>query len=182
MPDKQYWKDRYKQTWADSEKKEKYVVDRLKSDTGLEAVVVGFGAGSTEYIRGAAVDHGYEKGDADLQIVGTNHYLEVTGPFSSRVSRADPLWIRPDKIENAKNNLHRHTTFLIHVLASTGEMRVIALDASFMKLFDRGEFKVVSPSIRGSVETYIEVPAGHAVVWQWNNFCEHIIGSPGIGQ
>lgn len=108
-----YWKDRYQGTWDRSAQREAKLAEYLEQKTGLQIESSGLGAQSTEYIPGSAAKNGFEKGDADLHVVGTNVYIEVTGPLEKNVGPERPLWFRPDKIKNAINGLARgHVTFL----------------------------------------------------------------------
>ena len=176
MSDDNYWKDRYKDFWGAGADKEKAVAKRVEDDTGLKVELVGFGAGSSEYLPGKASSHDHEKGSADLHVVGTNVYLEVTGPFSKFVKEAEPIWVRPDKIENAKTHASQNKTVVVHVLASNGLMRVISLNEDFLARYDQGEFPVVEPTIRGTKETYISIPANHEVVRTWSDFVGYLAG------
>ena len=95
--DENYWKDAYKNTWDESSKREKRLMTYLEKLTGVMCSESGLGAGSSEYISGSAARNGYQKGDADFLIEGTNIYIEVTGPLVKTVQPSAPLWFRPDK-------------------------------------------------------------------------------------
>lgn len=69
-----YWKDRYQGTWDRSAQREAKLAEYLEQKTGLQIESSGLGAQSTEYIPGSAAKNGFEKGDADLHVVGTNVY------------------------------------------------------------------------------------------------------------
>ena len=174
MPDFNYWKDRYQQQWPDAAKKEQYVIEQIRRDTGLEVLTVGFGAGSSQYLAGPAAEHQHEKGAADLRVAETNVYLEVTGPFSKSVPREAPLWVRPDKLEHARRRLDAQKTIVVHVLAGTGELRVISLNDYFFERLDAGEFATVQPTIRGTTEQFIAIPAAHSVVRPWSRLVDFL--------
>lgn len=118
--------------------------------------IVGFGAGSNAFLSGTAASHGHVKGDADLIVEGTNISLEVTGPLKP-VAVDAPLWLRPDKIQNAKAKLGTNDTWVIHCIESK-TIRVFRLDSPFIKRYERGVFPVVFPTIRGVRETYVAIP------------------------
>lgn len=152
-----FWKDAYKDTWAQSSDRENWMIEFIKRETGKTAVDSGLGAGTDTYINGSAKTNGYEKVDADLHILGTNIYVEVTGPLKKSVPEAAPLWFRPDKLNNAIKNREIHDTFLAHHCPSTNRWRIIHVDARFIDRCYNREFKVVNPIIRGNRERYVEI-------------------------
>lgn len=157
--DTDYWKRRYRGlSWETASDKEKKVAASIKDLTGKDVVPVGLGACSSEYLAGAAQSHGHELGGADLHVVGTNLYIEVTGPQQETVTERDPLWLRPDKIANAKAHPERET-WVVHWLQRSGLLRVIRLDQDFFGLVSEGVLKILTISIRGTRETYLEIPA-----------------------
>lgn len=83
--DENYWKDRYQSTWDRSTQREAVLAEYLERKTGRQVEPCGLGAESTAYIAGSASKNGFEKGDADLHVVGTNVYIEVTGPLEGNV-------------------------------------------------------------------------------------------------
>lgn len=153
-----YWKDAYRDTWADSSKREKRLMDHLEKLAGVKCVESGLGAGSSEYISGSAARNGYQKGDADFWIEGTNVYIEVTGPLMKTVKSSAALWFRPDKLNNAIKNSD-HDVFLAHHCMSADLWRVIHIDREFKQRFREYQFKVVTPYIRGRRERYVEIEA-----------------------
>lgn len=163
--DSNYWKNAYKGTWAASSKRELYMAQWIKDNTGLEVEVTGLGAGTNAFISGSASENGYDKGDADLHIKNTNIYIEVTGPLSKTVSSNRPLWFRPDKFNNAVKNARRgHDTFFVHHCPSEDLWRVIHIDGELIARLYRHEFITVSPIINGRKEVYVEVPASDCCV------------------
>ena len=158
-----YWKEKYQHTWEQSSQREKLVAEKVKLYTDHEVAMVGLGAGSTEFIDGSAADNGVDKGDADLRVAGTNIFLEVTGPLSVTDS-TKPLWVRPDKIENARASIGKEI-WIVHCCGD--RMRVTCLDDGFFKALNSGEFKTVEPTIRGVRERFVEIPAHHPSVKSW---------------
>lgn len=152
-----FWKNAYKDTWNKASEREKQLANLIYRKTGKKVIPYGLGAETDEFIHGSAEDNGLKKGDADLNIEGTNIFLEVTGPLSNFVKSNKPLWFRPDKIENAKINIYSHDTFLVHNCPSENLWRVIHINSDFVRRFDAGEFQIVTPKIRGNTEKYIEI-------------------------
>lgn len=168
MSDPNYWKRRYSgDSWSIASQREQDIINRINQETGLVVVPNGLGATSTDFLPGSAQSQGFERGGADLKIEQTSIYLEVTGPQSRAVDEHAPLWIRPDKIQNARMHLNDHEVWVIHWLQRNGLLRVIQLDDAFFKFLDGGAFPLVRPRIRGTVETYREIEPGHAVVRPW---------------
>lgn len=153
-----YWKDAYQNTWDKSSRREKQLMSHLEKMTGMKCLESGLGAGSSEYISGSAARNGYQKGDADFMIRGTNVYVEVTGPLTKSVQPSAPLWFRPDKLNNAIKNSN-HDVFLAHHCMSANLWRVIHVDQHFKQRFMAKQFKIVTPEIRGRKEQYVEIKA-----------------------
>lgn len=163
--DKDYWKRAYQGTWDVSSKRENTLAQWIEQLTGRKVEINGLGAGTTAFLSGSAEDNGHSKGDADLHIVGTPIYIEVTGPLTSKVPADDPLWFRPDKFENAIQKVDEgHDTFFAHHCPSENLWRVIHIDQALIKRLYIPDFKVVTPTIRGRTERYVEVPAGDPCV------------------
>ena len=156
--DENYWKRNYQNKWGLSEKRENDMIDWIKSNTGLTAEPSGLGAGTSQFIDGSAERNGHQKGDADLHIVNTDLYIEVTGPLTDRVSIDKPLWFRPDKFENAISNIQNgHDTFFAHHCPSKDLWRIIHIDETIVARYNRSEFKIVYPMINGAREKYVEI-------------------------
>lgn len=153
-----YWKDAYKGKWGDSSAREQRLMAYIQKCTGKEVKPYGLGAGSTQYISGSAARNGYQKGDADLYIEDMDIFIEVTGPLSNKVDASQPLWFRPDKLNNAARNINRgHDTFLAHHCTAADLWRIIHVDDDFVKRFRAYEFPVVNPVINGRKERYVEI-------------------------
>ena len=174
MTNENYWKERYGHAWDKSKFREESIKEKIKNETNRSVVNVGLGAGSAEYIPGTAKNSGYERGGADLKIDGLNIYLEVTGPQVKSIDLSKPLWIRPDKIENAKKNYPLHETWVIHWLERDGTLRVINLNNDFFESVAKGIYKTVLPVIRGTTEKYIEVPSEDPCVKNWKTLIDRI--------
>ena len=162
VEDKEFWKKKYENKWDQAAKKEDALAKLLTKATAKEVVEVGLGAGTADFIKGSAKDNGHEKGDADLYVKGTNIYVEVTGPLSNFVNRNADLWFRPDKIENAINNMNQHDTFLAHFLPKEALWRIIHVDEFFVNNYRSGKYRIGTEIIRETQETYCHVPSTDA--------------------
>lgn len=163
--DKDYWKKAYQDMWDDSSAREERMIQWLQRITGRRVETTGLGAGTTAFLSGSARDNGHSKGDADLHIVDTPIYIEVTGPLSAKVPADAPLWFRPDKFSNAVRNARAgHDTFFAHHCPSEDLWRVIHIDQALIQRLCIPDFKIVTPTIRGRTERYVEVPAGDPCV------------------
>lgn len=164
--DENYWKRAYSQTWGFAAAREKALAEFIKDETGLDVVPCGMGTGTDTFIDGSAARNGFTKGDADLSIPPHNVFIEVTGPLLDRVPITSPLWIRPDKIENAISNIvNGHKTFIVHHCPSANLWRVIAINDSFVDMYRfKNEFPLVFPTIRGNVEKYVKIDARHRCI------------------
>lgn len=169
-----FWKDAYQDTWVPSSEREKYLAKHLFDVTGKKLLPAGLGAESTQYISGCARRNGYEKGDADFVVDGTNIYIEVTGPLVTSVKPSAPLWFRPDKIENAISHPD-HDVFLVHHCMSADLWRVIHVDETFKKRYRNGKFSVVTPFIRGNYERYVEIDAGDPCIKAFDTLVAYIL-------
>lgn len=176
--DKNYWKEAYKEFWEVSSRKEVFVKELIKKETGFTVLEVGLGAGTEDFLSGSAADHGLVKGDADLYVVGADAYVEVTGP-NIKVELSDTLWIRPDKVNNSFNK-QKEGKGKLHAIVHIAEIkpggkraiRVIMLNNSFIEACKRNEFKIIYPTIRGKREKYLELPPEHAVIISFEKFLE----------
>ena len=163
MTDFDYWKNQYKDTWGQSSQRETAIAEYLSQASGKKVAPHGLGAGSAEFLSGSASQRGFAKGDADLVVVGTSIYLEVTGPLVQSVDQNQDLWIRPDKVANAKQN-GSHETWVVHHLPKNDLIRVVPFDTEFWRALDAGSFPIVTPQIRGARERYHAIPAAHSCV------------------
>ncbi len=161
--DENYWKDAYQQTWDVSSAREKRLMEYIEKTTKKQVSENGLGAGSSQYISGSAQRNGYQKGDADLAVLGTNIFIEVTGPLVKSVKPTEPLWFRPDKIYNAIKNAN-HDVFFAHHCMSADLWRIIHVDDEFKQRFRNDEFQVKCHNIRGREEQYVEINVGDRCV------------------
>lgn len=173
--DENYWKDAYQKTWNESSKREKRLMAYLEEVTGVMCYEYGLGAGSSEYIFGSATRNGYQKGDADFGLEGTNIFVEVTGPLVRTVQPSAPLWFRPDKLNNAIKNSN-HDVFLAHHCMAADLWRVIHIDEEFKQRFLSYQFNIVTPYIRGRQERYVEIETNDRCVRELNFLVEYIKG------
>lgn len=164
MADFNYWKRQYKDTWEQASDRESTIMAYLKQASGRSIELVGFGSGSTSFLQGPALSYGHEKGDADLLVTGTNIYLEVTGPLVKTVTPEADLWVRPDKIENARKYKASRETWIVHHLPMKDLIRVVRIDSRFWSSLKADEFPTVEPMIRGVRERYYSIPAAHHCV------------------
>lgn len=168
-----FWKDAYKDTWPESSKREKRLMAYLEKMIGIKCSESGLGAGSTAYISGSAERNGYQKGDADFFIEGTNVYIEVTGPLVKAVQSSESLWFRPDKLNNAIRNSN-HDVFLAHHCMSVDLWRIIHVDQEFKQRFLEHQFKVTPKKIRGNWERYVEIEATDRCVRKLDYLVEYL--------
>ena len=174
--DNNFWKNAYKSTWGRSSEKEQYMIQWIKTNTGLTAVPTGLGAATDDFINGSAVENGFEKGDPDLHIQDTNVYIEVTGPLSDSVLVSAPLWFRPDKFNNAVINARKgHDTFFVHHCPSADLWRVIHIDDVMIQRMYNKEFQIVTPVIHGNIERYVEIPATDRCVKPLEFFKQYLL-------
>ena len=139
MTDFDYWKKQYKETWGQSSQRETGIAEYLAQASGKKIAPAGLGAGSADFLSGSASAHGHAKGDADLVVVGTNIYLEITGPLVLSVDKDQDLWIRPDKVANAKSSV-AHETWIVHHLPKNDLIRVVPLGDEFWQSLKMATF------------------------------------------
>lgn len=168
--DANFWKDRYKDHWDKAAQKEKMVIDKIERETGKKVELYGLGAGSTEFLSGSASDHNFTKGDADLYIKDVDFFIEVTGP-NIKVPPSAALWVRPDKIENALRKIRQGIGkghFIVHVIERSDcdqtLIRVIPIIPELQFL------STINPRIRGTVETYKEIPSTYQNIMSFEEF------------
>lgn len=155
MGDPNFWKDEYEDAWRDGNRREGLVTEILRSQ-GIGVEDFGFAAGSTEYKEGRPEEYGYEQGDPDLRVTGTERYVEVTGT-DLPVPRQASLWIRPDKIRNARDHPDRDE-WVVHVLESQKLFRAVHLtDDVVDDLLEVSAERRIYPYINGNEEEYVAV-------------------------
>lgn len=172
--DKNFWKDRYKDSWDKAAQKEKMVVELIESRSGKTVEIVGLGAGTSDYLSGSAADNNSVKGDADLFIKEANIFIEVTGP-NIKVNVSDALWIRPDKIQNALTKMEKGigtAHYVIHVIESKIDGQTIIRVIPITNRLNI--FPVINPRIRGTVETYREIPSNYEGIITFDQFISNL--------
>ena len=176
MTDDNYWKGSYQHLWPISGEREDDIAKLIEDSTGKTLTKVGFGTGSDKFLSGTAASHGHEKGEADLFVQGTNIHLEVTGPLIKTVPSSAPLWIRPDKIKNARTHLKDHDTWIVHCLEKEKgrTIRAIRLDDKFLNSYDKGKFSIVKRKIRGKEETMVEIPSNDNTIKDFQVLIDYI--------
>lgn len=165
--DPNYWKRKYQDKWGTASQREQKVKKYLE-EQGFNVEFFGLGAGTEKFLSGPAAKHGYEKGEPDLRIVDTNIFIEVTGTDSPNVKENAPLWIRPDKIESAKNHPTRDV-WLVHVLDRQNLLRCINITKLPLARFSKK-----TKTIRGAKEVYVEINATDPVVRPIEELVKHI--------
>lgn len=171
MADDDFWKERYQDKWEAGNSREEFVKGLLE-DAGYAVEDYGFAARSTEFVSGSADEHGHEKGDPDLFIEDAETYVEVTGTDVASVDPEDPIWIRPDKVRNARRN-DDHDTWVLHVLDHESLTRCIHLTAEVCdELLDPD--RRVYPRIRGQEEEYVEIRPDETHVKPVDDFLDYI--------
>lgn len=168
-----YWKRAYQDKWPSANQREREVAARITLETNLILIRNGLGAESTEFLSGNASTRGYEKGEPDYRVEDNNIYIEVTGSLSPETSENAPLWIRPDKIENAKSHIEDHETWVVHCLTN-GLWRVILLDKSFHDGVSSGKYPLRDVDIRGRKETYRSIRSNADVVKPFSALIERL--------
>lgn len=163
------WKAKYADAWQASAEREGRLSRALSAALGVELRPCGIGAGRTDRVESYARDNGGRRGGADYQTPCGRLLVEVTGP--NRPVRLDaPLWVRPDKLAAAASALAAgQVTVILHETPrheATPVVRMLLLDAA--ALSRRSEWSVITPSFRGSRETFAEISASDAAVLTWD--------------
>jgi hypothetical protein len=171
--DYNYWKDAYQSYWGIAKSKEDNVKKIVQEICKCKCEFVGLGAGREDYLPGSAKSRSFEKGGSDLHVCGTNIYIEVTGPNIDSVDEKADLWIRPDKIEYARNNPDKNC-WIVHALKKRFLLRAINLNKDFLRQYENNKFRLVHPRIRGLTETYTAVPANSPYIQDIENMFSFI--------
>jgi hypothetical protein len=174
MSDSNYWKDKYSQYWKESSKRENLVKEIIEKETREQVIHKGLGAGTTKYINGSAAKQGLKKGEADLLIPDKKIAVEVTGPTTTAVRGSSPLWVRPDKIDNASSKHPEIETWVAHFLPREDIIRAIKFDDTFYDKYENGKFEIVTPYINGAREKYVAIPANDESVTSFDELIERI--------
>lgn len=156
--DYNYWKKKYAFLWEKSASREVMVKTIIESETGMKVDCYGEGAGSAEFIDGKSD----ERSSPDLHVVGTDIYIEVTGPLTDNIKPGSPLWFRPDKLNYAYDDRFKKNEFFVNNFKNAGIWYVIHFDDdtlaySKQSISDGTDYKLIKPRIRGTIEKYREV-------------------------
>ena len=143
-----------KPRWGVTQKRVDLIIEKIKTDANKTAFSV------------ASHDHG--NSGADLEIEGTNILIQFSGPQTKWVKSAEPLWIRPDSVEEAKSRYPTKETWFVHHLPKDNTLRVIEFNEDFFKRADKKKFRVEHAKIRGIEETYFLIDAGDECVQPWS--------------
>lgn|GEM_PF-945138 len=145
-----FWKHHYDQAaW----KKEGVRLGKVKAlidgiDPRAAAQVVGFGAGSTEFIA----EHPKQAGRPDIEVVSTDGHhqtllaVEVTG---TEQMRGATYWVRPDKLDYVRAHPDQEVWLILHY-AEPQERFV------FIRPSKDQHYRPVEKVIRGAKERYVE--------------------------
>ena len=156
-----YWKDRYQHLWKEASQKEEILRMILHEATGLSLIATGLGATTSDYISGSAASNNNEKGSPDFRIAGTNVFVEVTGPISSKARPEAGLWLRPDKLNYAYKYRNTAEEFFALFFPAADKWYVIHADQAFFNhVFahkGRDDYHIITPTIRGSREKYVNI-------------------------
>ena len=166
-----HMKEAFKGTWELSAQKEAFVKSQIERFTDLKVVEQGFGAGSTDYIEGASGDHGYEKAAPDLQVLGTNVCIEVTGPLRP-IRVQDDLLINVSKIKYAFEHPEREY-WVAHsngVTKNRQGVRMIRVGQQFDEAISRGVIVREQFESRNVMQFFHAVPCDHHVVISFDKF------------
>jgi hypothetical protein len=144
-------KGKFKPRWRVSQKRLELIIDRIKKEADKTV-------GPKEI----------DAGDEDLEIIGTNILLQVSGPQTKWVKLTEPLWVSPDKVENAKSHYPIKETWFVHHLPMDNTLRVIEFNEDFFKRADKKKFRVEHAKIMGTEETYYLIDAGDECVQPWS--------------
>jgi hypothetical protein len=110
---------------------------------------------------GALVNMDYPKEIQTFISATLTYTIEVTGTNSNKVDEKSPLWIRPDKIENALKSSEKDV-WIVHVLDRFDLIRCIHLKKEICEILLNRNRSI--KKIRGSSETYIEILANEDIV------------------
>lgn len=165
------WKSQYGEAaW----KKEGVRLDKVKAlidgiDPRAEARVVGFGAGSTEFIA----EHPEEAGRPDIEVVltGRQHVallsVEVTG---TEQMRGATYWVRPDKLAYIQAHPDQDVWLILHY--AEPEERFVFIRPTSKK----AHYPIVDKVIRGATEHYVEFTDASPEVVSYETFRDNLLG------
>lgn len=143
-----FWKHSYgKASWEKEKSRLNRVRDLLRwADERAEAFTTGFGADSTEFIRGHPDEAG--KPDIEVKLKGQNIsvlMIEVTG---TEHRRGSDYWVRPDKLSYAQAHQEMDVWLILHYALPREKFVIIKPKADF-------SYEARNFDIRGAVEHYV---------------------------
>lgn len=143
------WKRLYQGSWQAEKSRLRRVSEIIENlPLQVQTNVVGFGADSTDMIK----EHPEESGAPDLELIyiPTGELVarvEVTG--TERYKGERKYWIRPDKIQYAREHRDVPTWIAVHFAKPEETLRFICPDI-------QRQYEVCNRQIRSAVERYIE--------------------------
>lgn len=175
MSKKTVFKDAFDGTWSASSKKERFVKETLERWTGKTIIDDGFGAGQDERIEGSSSSHGFEVSAPDLQVLGTDVCIEVTGPLNPINVRKE-LLVNVSKVKYAFEHPEREY-WVAHVNGVTDkrrDVRMIRVGKQFHDAVTRGEIVREQFIARGVTNFFHAIPVDHPVVITFDRFINYI--------
>lgn len=163
-----HWKNMYGQkAWE----KEKVRLNKVHSliesiDTRIEAVIVGFGADSTDLIP----EHPEESGKPDIEVrlrdtKAVLIFVEVTG---TEIMRGGSYWVRPDKLAYTQAHADDDVWIILHFVQPTEKF-------IFIKPILGKAYAFVEKQINGSTEHYVEFWDQDDEVVSFDIFKNHLL-------
>ena len=161
-----HWKHSYGAAAWDKEKvrlsKAKTLIESMDSRVAVE--IVGFGADTNEFIAG----HPEESGKPDMQVLTQKGsvlllLVEVTG---TETMRGNTYWVRPDKLEYAKNHPNEDVWIILHY-AQPEKFIFIKPDPSNV-------YKLSDVVIRGATEHFVAFTDASPGVFTQAEFAAHL--------
>jgi len=164
--DPTFWKDRYNDgQWKGGVRRVKKVIAALQ-EKGLDATPYADDALSEEYIKATS----HERGEPDVKIAFKDRIvlLEVTGP-DINIPATSGLWFRPDKLEYAENHPELEVWGAHIIEGPPALIRFIQFTPGMNK-----KYPTVRPTIRGTTETFKEIPANDTNILTLQQFCDQV--------
>lgn len=118
------WKYIYKHTWKHEKIRLEHICRWLLNYIPMaKPRIVGFGAGSTDFIE----EHPTESGSPDIEVTVDGHiilYIEVTG---TEYKRGTDYWVRPDKVTYIQKHYGNDIWIALHY-ADTNQIIWLRID------------------------------------------------------
>ncbi|MGP3707042.1 hypothetical protein [Gordonia paraffinivorans] len=146
-----FWKRSYgESSWQAEKVRSDRIIELIEdSDRRLEVVVTGFGADTNEFIA----EHPSEAGAPDLQVRARGEdrvlaLVEVTGTTRFRGGNPPTYWVRPDKLEYARNHPDSDVWIVLHYAEPSEQ--IVAIRPDNTRAYDVSEVP-----IRGATEHFV---------------------------